>query len=162
MILLSGCSFIQQEKPAKGEVKIFTCPEECPETIENLLEKADKRVYCELYYLTYEGYIDKIKGLSLLKQNITVKLILEDNKENRNTQLEFQSYKNIEIKMMKKYSIFHPKICLIDDVLFIGSHNWSENSVERNREVNALIYNSEGVNEQYLAIFEKDWNDAFS
>jgi len=158
-VAISGC--IGQEEPkAIGEVAFFTCPEDCPETLEILLEKAETRIDCELYYLSYSGYIEKIKGLALLKGNITIRLILEDNYENRETRDELDGLRNIDVRMMERYGIFHPKVCLIDDVIFIGSHNWSKNSVLNNREINVLIFNSENVIEEYLAIFESDWRDA--
>lgn len=159
IVLMSGC-LGQKEERAIGEVEFFVCPEDCPETLERLLEDADNRIYCELYYLTYSGYVDKIKGLSMLKENITIRLILDDNQYNRETKEELDNYRNVEVRLMERYDIFHPKVCLIDDVLIIGSHNWSKSGVLRNREINAIVFNSENINEKYLAIFEKDWRDA--
>jgi phosphatidylserine/phosphatidylglycerophosphate/cardiolipin synthase-like enzyme len=158
VVFLSGC--ISQEKPAKGEMVFFTCPEDCPETIENLLANADERIICELYYFSNENYLQKLKGNALLNEDLEIRLLLDDNSANRETAEELEEIRNIDLKLIDSYTIFHSKICLIDNVLFIGSHNWSRNSAKQNREISILIFNSEGVIERYLEIFETDWKQA--
>lgn len=53
----------------------------------------------------------------------------------------------------------HNKGILIDDdITWIGSVNWTENSFLNNREIAIIIY-SEGVNRFFLEYFMEDWNN---
>lgn len=119
-----------------------------------------------LYLQTYEFTEKRIKSLfeKLLKNNVNIKLIMEDKKyqQFKNTFKEIQNlfswYNNFEIKSDKqmKTTYVHAKFSLIDSGFLIQTSNLTHSAFATNREYFFYSYNSD-IYQSLMTIFEKDW-----
>ncbi len=151
----------------KGNIynDLFTCPENCVNTILNLIKNSKKRIYCEMYHIDYEKYVDAL--IDAKNRGVDVKIVVDkqnylcDPKKNyvcKYYKEAFEKLKEngIEIRYNDKFTLLHSKSCLFDNVLFVGSHNFTPTSAKKNREINILTNSTKAINE-FLNIFNKDF-----
>lgn len=122
---------------------------------ETLFDSAQESI--KLYFPYIQD--DSLKNKLLEKANtwILIQLITDKKFEKSNSEAIKELEKNwIQIKTLNKYSM-HSKAILIDETyLFLGSINFSEYSLDKNKEV-GLIMKKENVVKKFRKIFEQDW-----
>lgn len=93
-------------------------------------------------------------------ENVKIKIILsEDIGSNKKIIKKF--HKNIEAKLIKK-PYQHSKVIIVDrKILYIGSINFSMQSMDQNREVGIILKEKEFI-EKIEKVFRKDWNNNLS
>jgi len=64
--------------------------------------------------------------------------------------------KAISVSGRESFSLIHNKGVVIDDLVWVGSVNWTENSFLKNREF-AVVIDSLQVTEFFEGLFEEDW-----
>lgn len=94
------------------------------------------------------------------EENVKIKIILsEDISSNKYIIKKF--HKNIETKLIKK-PYQHSKVIIVDKkILYIGSINFSMQSMDQNREVGIILKEKKFI-KKIEDIFEKDWNNILS
>ncbi len=125
---------------------------------EKLFNEANNNIKMYFQYLLDDILVEKLIKLKNDK-NIEITIILpETAKEDINTKKIEKNW--IKTAFMKKITM-HAKAILIDDkYLFIWSINFSQYSIDKNREVWILIKNSEIITD-FLKIFSKDFKEYF-
>ncbi|MCF7906347.1 hypothetical protein K9L04_00250 [Patescibacteria group bacterium] len=126
--------------------------------LEILIKNAKNRL--ELYAENFndERIINLLNKKS--EENVKIKIILsEDISSNKYTIKKFN--KNIETKLIKK-PYQHSKVIIVDKkILYIGSINFSMQSMDQNREVGIILKEKKFI-KRIEDIFEKDWNNILS
>lgn len=96
------------------------------------------------------------------KRGIDSRLILDSSiYGDTNAELVHMINNMSEIKAIAKnggdgYSMIHNKGLIMDDIVWIGSVNWTENSFLNNREFSVVV-DSPDIADFFLGLFEKDW-----
>ncbi|MDD3262995.1 MAG: phospholipase D-like domain-containing protein [Candidatus Absconditabacteria bacterium] len=145
------------DKDWKGETirysdihpNLLVCPVNCRAVLENLIESAKSSIIIENQYIEDPRLLlllgDKISTLGT--GNIHIQLPDTD----KNKLLQQQLGKPIVTLIKKPY--IHAKMMLIDNhILYLGSINFSTNSMDNNREIGILLTDSEII-KQFLAYF---------
>lgn len=99
------------------------------------LEKAQREVTILMAWLNFDIYGDTFAAL--LKRNVCLKILLDNNQSNFKYWEKIQKLKKLGAKILfYQYSgIMHIKDAVIDDrILLTGSFNWTKNANLRNRE----------------------------
>jgi phosphatidylserine/phosphatidylglycerophosphate/cardiolipin synthase-like enzyme len=144
--------------------KLFVCPG-CDKEILNLIENSKQRIYCEMYHIDYQKYVDAL--IDAKKRDVDVKIIVDKESYlcNPSKNRICKYYKNafeklkehgIDIKYNDNFVLMHSKSCLFDNILFVGSHNFTPTSAKKNREINILTNSTKAINE-FLNVFNKDF-----
>ncbi|AHB41208.1 hypothetical protein P148_SR1C00001G0413 [candidate division SR1 bacterium RAAC1_SR1_1] len=115
---------------------LLVCPINCRSVLEHLIESAKSSI------LIQNQYIEDPRLLGLLGEKIstlgTEKIHVQLPDTDKNKALQQQWGKTI-VKLIKKPYI-HAKMMLIDDqILYLGSINFSANSMDNNREIGILL-----------------------
>lgn len=124
--------------------------------LEYLLENAQSSIKMYVHNISDNSIINKIidKNTSW----VDVKILLPDLKKVSSNENEIEIFKNnkINYKLIDKPEI-HAKTILIDEkYLYIWSINFSQASMDKNREIWLLIKNEEIIKD-FLAIFNDDF-----
>lgn len=130
------------------------------EKLEYLLKNATKSIKIYAHNFSDEN-IEKII-LQKSKENISVKMIFPDLKKVSSNKDEIEKLKdwNIETKIIDKPEI-HAKSILIDEkYLYLWSINFSEYSIDKNREIWIFLSNEDLI-KYFLKIFEWDFKENF-
>lgn len=120
---------------------------------EKLFSWAEKNIKMYFQYMKDDKLVNQLIKIKKEK-NIDIEVILPDTAENDENTIKLKN-NWIKINIFKKEKI-HAKAILIDEkYLFIWSINFSENSIDKNREVWILIKNNSIIN-NFINIFNKD------
>ena len=124
---------------------------------ETLFNSAQKNI--KLYFPYIQDQDLKNLLLEKAKSWILVELITDKKFEKTNSEAINELKDSwIQIKILDKYSM-HSKAILIDEkYLFLWSINFSEYSLDKNKEV-GVIMRKESVVKKFIEIFEKDWRN---
>lgn len=121
---------------------------------------AKKSITCAMYIFKLDGYIRNdlqepipLIGAALIdaaKRKVEVSIIFDmpndskSNKYNKDT-AKYLEKNGIKVYFDKPEQMLHTKMCVIDDdIVYIGSHNFTYSAMKRNSEVSARII-SEGL-----------------
>ena len=148
-------------------IKAVFSPENSTDTIIDMINQAKYFIFIELPYInngtTVNQLINALKGAK--DRGVSVQIILEDN-------YPFDDdYANIvdDLRALDFYVVpafsqtteplfLHNKAIIIDDeYVLVGSINWSDNSLDNNRET-ALLLKSRKIALFYKKVFAWDWN----
>ena len=130
---------------------LIVCPIDCREKISWYLRAAKKSIYTENQYLQDPEIISILQS----QRNLDVKIILPKDEKNR---VDAPGLETATRVLTKPY--IHAKAILIDEqYLIISSINFSNNSLDNNREIGIIITNPEAI-QKYLQQFHKDWQQA--
>jgi phosphatidylserine/phosphatidylglycerophosphate/cardiolipin synthase-like enzyme len=127
----------------------------------SLINSASSSVDVEVYTFTNRNIADALINAS--ERGIQVRVILESRlvnpKYNQDT-ARYLSANGVQVRFASpKYALTHSKLMIIDGKkVLVGSINFSNNAVLKNREAAAVIYGPAVA--QYAEIFKQDWEDA--
>jgi cardiolipin synthase A/B len=128
------------------------CPIDCREKLEYLIWSAKKSIYIQTQYIQDSRIFEKL--LAARTRGIDIRIIVGDNQET--WRLDRLS-ENIRIQ---KSPYVHAKTILVDDTwLQIGSHNFSTNALDNNREI-AIVSDDKKSIAIFQKQFEQDWEKA--
>lgn len=127
------------------------------EKIEKLFLEANKEIKIYMQYLKDEK-INKLLIKLKKEKNIDIQIILDKTAENDENNIDL--IKNwIKIKKYN-WPKMHSKAILVDNkYLYIWSINFSEYSLDKNKEIWILLKN-EYILQKFFKIFKKDYNSA--
>lgn len=131
---------------------IVFCPTDCRHKITTLLSSAKESIYIQNQYIDDEEIIwilqDQYNAWIDLKVNLPL-----DEKDGHFTNSDY-------IKYLKSPRI-HAKAMLIDKkYLLISSINFSQNSLDNNREIGIILTDSNSIN-NFLKQFDTDWSHSY-
>lgn len=122
--------------------------------LEKFLNSATKNIKIYIQYLKDKNINNLLISLKNEK-NISIEIIT-DEKQKDDENIKFLQSKWINIKFFN-WKTMHSKAILIDEkYLFIWSINFSEPSIDKNRELGIFIKN-ETIIEKFKKLFEKDF-----
>ena len=173
---VSGPLTSSMQTQVTGE--LLTCPDDCIQTLAEMINSADEEILLSLQYLELDWYwgwqanplLDSL--LTAAERGVSIRLImnahyLDENPDVRNSVEELNEnwsakygYDVEAILMTENDDIIklHNKGAIIDgESVLISSINWGDNSILRNREMGVLIH-SEEFTSPYLESWWLDWN----
>ena len=150
-------------------------PDETIDVVVDLINKAQDKIYAELFYLypTWDTYYGGKNNNPLMnglidaaKRDVMVQVILDStyyniygNNNNDEAAAILKSH-GVQIKYSNNsggIEKFHVKALIVDEeAVMISSLNWNENSATNNREI-GIIVNSSQVASYYVQLFKYDW-----
>ena len=138
------------------QVETYFSPDDNTSTrIVELVLEADKRINI----LAYSFTSDEIAAAMLERasQGVNVTGVFEENQYYSNTGTEFDNLAaaGLDVRLDGNDRNMHHKVIIIDDeIVILGSYNFSRNAEERNDE-NTLIIHNPQLAAQFLAEFER-------
>ncbi|MEZ0289629.1 MAG: phospholipase D-like domain-containing protein [Sulfolobales archaeon] len=141
------------------------------ETLASWLSKANKSVYIIMYVIKYDpkdpsDIVNNLLNIliDLKKRGIEVRILVDDETLRSYPEtLNFLKKNNLSVRLDESSSkTTHAKIVVIDDqIVFIGSHNWTESALKYNHEVSVLIidHSTASILKRY---FENIWSSGRS
>ncbi|MEK7865988.1 MAG: phospholipase D-like domain-containing protein [Planctomycetota bacterium] len=135
------------------------------QALEDLLESAKREVVIAVYQFTSP---ELGKLVNKTAKRVKVRILLdEDQTQGRYSQHEYlQGKDGPELKYVRlpgsgaEREKFHHKFCVVDgETVATGSYNWTVLADEKNYE-NLLILRDPRIAQEYLAEFDRVWNDA--
>lgn len=132
-------------------VPVFS-PYEGHEIVE-MIDEADSTIEIEVYAFTSRDIVEALERAKT--RGVKIRIILETiNREMHDELL----YKGFNVKYATKaYKTTHSKIMIVDGKkLLVGSHNFSNSALYKNREASVIITDMNTVNE-FIEEFEADW-----
>lgn len=127
-----------------------------------------KSIYIQMYAFTNQDEIRKILE-EKAKSGVSVCIILyifgsnnpaNKNKDGNQTGFPEETLEasGVAVKWDKRTYLMHRKIAVIDEeAIFIGSTNWTEGGLYKNREIYLFVHDPE-VAKQIVERFNADWN----
>lgn len=123
--------------------------------LEKLLSQAEKNIKIYIQYLKDES-INNLLVKAKKEKNISIEIITDKKQEN-DENIKYLQKNWINIKFFN-WKTMHAKAILIDEkYLFIGSINFSEYSIDKNRELGIFLNNKEII-EKFKKLWKKDFN----
>jgi HKD family nuclease len=129
--------------------------------VHNILQNAQKNIYVVMYYISFN--VNRVDNVTILvndlvdanKRGIKVKIILDRNveygngedyeiKEKNKKAFEYLKLNGVEVYFDNDNTLTHAKAIVVDDnLVIVGSTNWSFNSLSANNEAAVIIRSSE-------------------
>lgn len=120
---------------------------------EKMFNSAEKNIKMYFQYMKDDNLVDLLIKIKKEK-NIDIQIIIPDTASDDENTIKLENAW-IKIEILPKYKM-HAKAILIDEkYLFIWSINFSNYSIDRNREVWILLKNNKIINE-FLKIYNQD------
>lgn len=130
-------------------------PKIAKEQIENAKKSIKIIVYDWRTYFNDAGNPVQLFNQTLVRaalRGVEIKAIV-----NNDEILKFLEANKIKAKKCRSKGLIHAKLLLIDDeIIIIGSHNYTQNAFTMNQEVSALIDDKE-ASAKYRGYFEALW-----
>lgn len=128
----------------------------------DMINSARDEIQLEMYILSSDKVLDALVDAKL--RGVNIRVILEKNvlsDENLNSYSTLQNA-GIEVAWASEnFKLTHSKFMIIDKrILLVGSHNFSRSALNFNREASVIIENNKVI-EDFLSIFEHDWEIAY-
>ena len=138
------------------EVTPIFAPDNSYELLSGIIDAATTSIDLELQYMKFDcDLVDDVLDAALRGVSIRV-LIPEPGVANENVTETLISH-GIQVKFFKGLGHNHNKFVLVDgETVQISSINWSNNSVDYNRESGAIVKNS-NIATYYEDVFDEDW-----
>lgn len=127
------------------------------EEIFTLIQNAKHEIKLEVYEFSYKNLADNL--IEAKKRGVSVKIILDPSVYQNSKIFNYVINNGIEVSWSpKKFHTTHSKFAIIDDsIVFVGSMNWSENALKKNREASVIIYSQE-ISREFEKIFDSDFS----
>ncbi len=107
----------------------FSPGTDCGQLIIDKVRMAQKHVYVQAYSFTSERIAKALNEVH--KRGVEVKVILDDDKADKKSELDFLSRKGIDTWLDSKHEKAHSKVILIDgQTIITGSFNFSDRHEE--------------------------------
>lgn len=129
--------------------------------VHGILQRAEKTIYVVMYYVNYD--LNKVDNVGILvndlvdahKRGVKVKVILDRNveygegqdfevREKNRRAFEYLKSNGVEVYFDNDNTLTHAKAVVVDDnVVVVGSTNWSASSLSANNETSVIIKSTE-------------------
>lgn len=135
--------------------RLVVAPINARDRLKDLIQSADKQLDMSVMYLSDGDLAAAVKARKAA--GVAVRILLADPSwitDNAASAKDLAAA-GIDVKYMKAYEL-HAKLLVTDRAAFVGSENFSSNSLDQNREIGVFVTNDEplaGIHKQ----FESDW-----
>ena len=158
-----------------ADITPVVSPDYSRKTLMTFLSSAEERLYSQQLYVEYDwleyGDNPLSKMEDLAHAGIDCRLLVDVTYDDpldsdiRDGYGIFSYYGengllNVRYEDSTLFTMAHNKGIVKDDCVWIGSMNWTENSVSRNREMSVIIH-SEEIADFYADLFLTDWGKEF-
>src|SRR3954470_2794096 len=158
--VLSGCdrgaASDGTAAPAASEdgVSVYFSPgTDCGQLIIDKVRMSQKHVYVQAYSFTSDRIAKALNEVH--KRGVDVKVILDDDKADKKSELDFLSRKGIDTYLDSKHEKAHSKVILIDgQTIITGSFNFSDKDEEKKADNVLVIDGKPKLIEAYEANFQ--------
>ncbi len=152
-------------KKYSANVTIYMSPDNTFKALQDLISNAKSRVYTEQMDLG-AAWTKDLTALSPLKamidaadKGLDVRFMISSDADIVKTLNETTNVKAAKMGNIG-YATMHNKGVIIDNMTWVSSVNWTENSFMNNRECGLLI-DSKEVTDFYLQSYMTDWNNYY-
>ncbi|MBU0527873.1 MAG: phospholipase D-like domain-containing protein [Candidatus Micrarchaeota archaeon] len=139
------------------EINPVFSPEDGSEII-NLIKNAEESIEIEMYVFTSRDVVDELEKAK--NRGVKIRLIIERSTISGSNKQIFEELqaKGFNVRYASKtYKLTHSKFMIIDNKsVLVGSHNFSNSALFKNREASVIITDQNTVSE-FLSVFELDW-----
>jgi phosphatidylserine/phosphatidylglycerophosphate/cardiolipin synthase-like enzyme len=154
----------EQESEFSGQMKVtpLVSPDTSLEAILWCINSAQATIDVQVPYMNNNSASVRqiLEALVAAKQRgVTVRVITNEHEGNNEEIAEDFAKENIPILWMdtRFFSLLHNKAIIVDgQLVYISSINWSEESIDENREAGVIIEHEE-VGAWYQRVFNYDW-----
>ena len=123
-----------------------------------LIDSAQQSIDIEMYVFTSDEILAALERAS--SRGVRARLILEKrviSDDNERIFNELLSHGIIARWASEEYKLTHAKFIIVDGkLLLVGSHNFSNSAMYKNREASVIISDQKTVKE-FIKVFEEDW-----
>lgn len=133
------------------------------EKVSEAIDNAEKSIHVSMFLMvignTVEELVDKL--VEARNRGVDVAILLDDDPEpNVDYTYSYLKDRGLNVKLDDTDKALHSKLLIIDNrTVIVGSTNWSDNSIDNNREANVRI-NDPDVADYYERFFWNAWEDA--
>lgn len=153
VLIFQAISF-QSSKCYEGAITPIFSPSNSDE-IFNLIRDAKYEIKLEVYEFSSKELADAL--IDAKQRGVSIKVILEPSVYQNNGIFRYLINNGIDVSWAKNFQNTHSKFMIVDDkIVFVGSMNWSENSLKKNREASVIVYSKE-VSKRFEEIFDADF-----
>lgn len=132
--------------------RLVVAPNNARERILELIDRAGSSLEIEAIYVAEPAVRDAIAAAQT--RGATVRVILEATTDNSD-EIAYFTGRGIAVRQPVGF-YNHAKLVISDGVAFVGSENFSQSGLTRNREVGALVFEPAAA-ERIRQQFETDW-----
>ena len=158
-----------------ADVSPIVCPDYSYKSLKNFIQSAEYRIYSQQLNVQYdwtEGDDNPLQWMrSLGLEGVDSRLIVDvtydspDDDENEDGYGLYTIYRDdpsIQVRYFHRdiSGLMHNKGIIVDDMVWIGSMNWTDNSITSNREMSVIV-RSEEISGMYADLFIHDWGMEF-
>jgi len=133
--------------------RLIVSPNNAKARILELIGGATATLDVEAIYISEQGVLDAIGAAK--QRGVTVRVILEATMDNADARAYFTGL-GIPVKDANGFYL-HAKLLIADGVAFVGSENFSQTALTKNRELGALVFEPAPV-AVIQQQFDADWN----
>ena len=132
----------------------FSPGTDCGQLIIDKIRMAQKSVHVQAYSFTSDRIAKAL--VEVHKRGVEVKVILDDDKADKKSELEFLSRKGIDTYLDSKHEKAHSKLVLIDgQTIITGSFNFSDRDEEKKADNLVIIEGKQKIIDAYESNFAK-------
>jgi phosphatidylserine/phosphatidylglycerophosphate/cardiolipin synthase-like enzyme len=128
------------------------------EKIFDIIKNSKQEIKLEVYEFSSKPLADAL--VHARERGVSVKVILEPSVYQNSNMFDYLLNSGIDVSWAsKKFHNTHSKFIIIDDeIVFVGSMNWSENALKKNREASVIVYSKE-ISSEFEKIFDADFGN---
>ena len=158
-----------------AEVTPVVAPDYSRKALLNYLSDAEERVYSQQLYVDYDWLSEDDNPLSVMEDlaqsGVDCRLLVDvtydspfdgDLKDGYGIVAYYEENGLLDTRFedSSTFTMAHNKGIVKDDTVWIGSMNWTENSISSNREMSVIIRSQE-ISDYYANLFLTDWGVEF-
>ncbi len=126
----------------------------------HVIEAASERIRIAEYLLYDDSPVDEIvvELLDAVERGVRVQVLADEEGPDTATVLASLEAGGVETQLDSNQVVLHNKLVIADDVVLVGSHNFTDAAMERNHEGTVLIDDGE-VAAWYATWYDAMWED---
>lgn len=156
-----------------ADITAVLSPDYSRETLMRFLDSAEERIYSQQLDVQHSWMHEEGSPLSLMEekseQGLDVRLQVDvtydspyddDAEDGYGIYSHYRDYGGMDTRYSQWDGTVHNKGIIVDGMVWLGSVNWTDSSLDRNREL-AVIIDSEEIADYYSGIFLSDWGPVY-
>ena len=158
-----------------ADVSPIVCPDYSLKSLREYILSAEERIYSQQLNVQYDWTTGDDNPLQWMRamgsKGVDSRLLVDvtydspdddDNGDGYGLYTIYRDDPNIQIRYLQSSfsGLMHNKGIIVDDTVWIGSMNWTDNSITSNREMSVIIHSKE-ITDIYAELFLNDWGVEF-
>lgn len=159
----------------KADVSPVLCPDYSRSTLKEFIRSSTYRMYSQQLNVQYSWIEEEDNPLQWMRElgrsGVNTRILVDvtydspndkDCKDGYGLFNEYMYDDSVEVRYetSKSFGLAHNKGMVSDDRVWIGSMNWTDNSIDENRELSVII-DSDDITEFFLKRFLSDWGTEY-